>query len=79
MEKVQILFPRPQLDRLRRIADARDRPVSELVRAAVDAWLERQGDPGPEVGEAPPVYHCGKIRVPAHRLRDAAYSDRVPS
>jgi Arc/MetJ-type ribon-helix-helix transcriptional regulator len=79
MEKIQILFPRPQLDRLRRIADARDRPVSELVRAAVDAWLERQGDPGPEVREAPPIYHCGEIRVAAQRLRDAAYSDRFQS
>ncbi len=36
MEKMQILFPKPQLDRLRRLADARDRPlrlrVSELNR-----------------------------------------------
>ncbi len=77
MDKMQILFPRPQLDRLRRIAHARDRPVSELVRAAVDLWLERQGDPDPEVREPPPVFHCGEIRVPAERLRDAAYGDRV--
>jgi Arc/MetJ-type ribon-helix-helix transcriptional regulator len=79
MEKMQILFPKPQLDRLRRIADRRDRPVSELVRAAVDAWLERQGDPDPEARESPPVYHCGKIRVPPDRLREAAYGDRIDS
>ena len=55
VEKAQILFPKPQLDRLRRIADGRDRPLSELVRAAVETCLERQGDPDPEVREAPPA------------------------
>lgn len=77
MEKMQILFPRPQLERLRRIAQERDRPVSELVRAAVDLWLERQGDPTPGLREAAPIYHCGEIRVAADELRDAAYGDRV--
>lgn len=77
MEKMQILFPKPQLDRLRRIAGARDRPVSELVRAAVDAWLERQGHTGDQVREAPPVFHCGEINAPARDLREAAYHDRA--
>lgn len=76
MEKMQILFPKPQLDRLRRIAGARDRPVSELVRAAVDAWLERQGETLGQVREAPPKYHCGKIRVSQDALREAAYEGR---
>lgn len=73
MEKIQILFPKPQLDRLRRIAGARDRPVSELVRAAVDAWLERQGEYIDEIREAPPVYHCGDILAEADQMREAAY------
>lgn len=76
MEKMQILFPKPQLDRLRRIANTRDRPVSELVRAAVDAWLERQGSTVGEVHEAPPAYHCGEILTAADHLRDAAHNDR---
>ena len=76
MEKMQILFPKPQLDRLRRIAGARDRPVSELVRAAVDAWLERQGETVEQVREAPPAYHCGEILTAAQDLREAAYRDR---
>jgi len=73
MEKIQILFPQPQLDRLRNIAAARGRPVSELVRVAVAAWLERQADSAGEVHEAPPVYHCGDILVSADSLRDAGY------
>ena len=77
MEKMQILFPKPQLDRLRRLAGARDRPVSELVRAAVDAWLERQAEPADEMREPAPVFHCGEIRVPPDQLRDAAYDDRT--
>lgn len=77
MEKVQILFPKPQLDRLRRIAGERDRPVSELVRAAVDSWLERQGDAPREAREAPPRYSCGEILVPSGDLRNVAYHDRI--
>ena len=76
MEKLQVLFPKPQLDRLRRIAGARDRPVSELVRAAVDAWLERQGESADEARENPPAYHCGDVLMPPDRLRDAAYGGR---
>lgn len=73
---MQILFPKPQLDRLRRIADARDRPVSELVRAAVDSWLDRQGELEATVRESAPTYSCGTILTRAVNLRDAAYTDR---
>lgn len=40
---MQILFPEPQLARLRRIADAEDRPVSELVRGAGPAQQRTRG------------------------------------
>lgn len=77
MEKLQILFPEPQLRRLRGIAKRQDRPVSELVRNAVDLWLSRQGSgPIDSVSETPPVYNCGKISVDADRLRDYAYGER---
>jgi hypothetical protein len=74
MEKLQILFPELQLRRLRRVAAQRDRPVSELIRAAVDAWLERNPDP-PSVAEAPPSYSTGGIIRSAEDLREAAYED----
>jgi hypothetical protein len=72
MEKLQILFPEPQLRRLRRIAEERDRPVSELIRAAVDAWLDRNPG-GPVVAESPPSYKGGGVLRPAEELREAAY------
>ena len=77
MEKLQILFPRPQLRRLRTIAQQEDRPVSELVRAAVDQWLERHGENVKVVREAPPTYSGGQVLRPANELREAAWSDRV--
>lgn len=76
MEKLQVLFPEPQLWRLRRIARVRDRPVSELIRSAVDLWLEYQEADAPEVREAPPVYDCGEIVARSEDLREAAHDDR---
>ena len=78
MQKMQILFPEPQLAQLRRIASSQDRPVSELVRLAVDFWLSRYGagDSG-TVSEQPPVYSCGEVLKTSQELRDTAYSDQV--
>ena len=78
MRKLQILFPEPQLRRLREIARRDDRPVSEVVRTAVQAWLDKVAPPGvvpakPEV----PVFHGGKITAKPGSLRDAAYADRT--
>jgi len=78
MEKLQILFPEPQLMKLRALAKKQDRPVSELVRTAVDFWLTRQGEEvNDSVRESPPVYHCGEILTPAEHLRDLAYQGRM--
>jgi hypothetical protein len=77
MEKMQILFPEPQLARLRRIAGMQDRPVSELVRSAVDFWLSRYGGfENSFVAEPPPVYDCGRNLSDAGSLRDKAYDGR---
>lgn len=70
-----MLFPEPQLRTLRRIAKTQDRPVSELVRAAVDAWLVRHEPWTETVREDPPVYGAGDVLVDAEQLRDAAYDD----
>jgi hypothetical protein len=79
MEKMQILFPEPQLARLRQAAKVMDRPVSELVRAAVDAWLAANAPAPRQVREAPPVYGLGEIQSPAETLRDRAWEDRAES
>ncbi len=77
MEKLQILFPASQLQRLRSIARREDRAVSELVRTAVDQWLERHQEEVGIVREPPPTWSCGEVLQPVEELRDAAWGDRV--
>ena len=71
-----MLFGEPQLRELRKISREKDRPVSELIRNAVDFWLSRYGaDTESEAAEKPPVYSCGKIKVEADRFRETVYED----
>ena len=72
---MQILFPEPQLARLRNLAKRQDRPVSEIVRAAVDSWLGMHEYDGDAAAEEAPVYRCGEVRVRVDSLRDMAYSE----
>lgn len=80
MQKLQILFPDPQLRKLREIAKREDRPVSEIVRKAVDAWIEKK-EPLRETSHkiSVPTFHGGRIKVGSEELRDLAYSDRAES
>jgi Arc/MetJ-type ribon-helix-helix transcriptional regulator len=77
MDKLQILFPEPQLRRLRSLARRQDRPVSELVRSAVDLWLARHESEGEAVREEAPSYHCGTILADGSDLRELANQDRA--
>src|SRR6266568_2719190 len=43
MRRTNIYLPDEQLEALRQLGEQRDQPVAELVRQAVDAWLEAQG------------------------------------
>ena len=77
MQRMQILFPEPQLGKLRIIAKEQDRPVSELIRNAVDFWLSRHAlEELSSVAEHPPVYSCGDISVSSKNFRNIAHSDR---
>ena len=76
---MQILFPEPQLARLRQAAKVMDRPVSELVRAAVDAWLAANAPAPRQVREAPPVDGLGDMQSSAETLRDRAWEDHAES
>jgi len=77
MEKMQILFPENQLKKLRSLSKDQDRPVSELVRSAVDFYLSRQGSEVTlKAPEDLPVYSCGAILQDPSQWRETAYSDR---
>jgi hypothetical protein len=78
MKKIQILFPDPQMERLRRAARAEDRPISEIVRRATEEYLDklpertRAGE-----GRQIPTFNGGKTLVDAERFRELVYMDRT--
>ena len=77
MQKIQILFPDPQMQRLREAARREDRPVSEIVRRAVEAWLERLPAKSRRPPPPPPVFHGGLTYVTAADMRDTAWAERI--
>jgi hypothetical protein len=70
MQKIQILFPDPVMERLRAVARHQDRPVSELVRRAVDRLLEQMPVLPPKPPARFPTFRGGGVLVDADRLRD---------
>jgi hypothetical protein len=78
MQKIQILFPEPVLRRLRELAKKEDRPVSEIVRKAVDAWIDKT-EPHSQrhMAKRIPTFHGGRITVGVEDLREIANRDRM--
>jgi hypothetical protein len=77
MQKIQILFPDPIMARLRRMARLQDRPVSEVIRRAVEESLARS--PEPKGAPQPvPSFHGGKMLCSAEGLREALYERDLP-
>jgi len=73
MQKIQILFPDPVMERLRAVARQQDRPVSELVRRAVDRLLEQVPAFPPKQPARFPTFHGGGVLVDAGRLKDVLH------
>jgi|GEM_PF-280626 len=73
MQKIQILFPDPVMERLRAVARQQDRPVSELVRRAVDRLLEQVPALPSNQPARFPTFHGGGVLVDADRLRDVLH------
>lgn len=73
MQKIQILFPDPVMDRLRAVARHQDRPVSEIVRRAVDRLLEQVPEQPPSPRRSFPTFHGGGMLVDAGRLKDVLH------
>jgi len=70
MQKIQILFPKPVMERLRAAARQQDRPVSELVRRAVDRLLEQAPAHPPREPGRFPTFRGGGVLVDAESLKD---------
>lgn len=74
MQKMQILFPEPLLRKIRNLAEHEDRPVSEVIRRAVEKFLE-MNPLQPRAARSLPTYHGGEILVSAGDLKASVYSD----
>jgi hypothetical protein len=72
MHKLQIRFPDPLMQKLRRVAGQIDLPVSEVVRRATEQWLEHFPDKI-NPAKAVPVVNAGKGLVRAEDMREAIY------
>jgi len=74
MQKMQILFPNPLMGRVRAVAAEEDRPVSEVIRRAVERFLEMRPEK-PIQPRSLPTFRGGKILVSAENLKEALYDD----
>jgi len=72
MQKMQILFPNPLMGRLRAVAAEEDRPVSEIIRRAVEKFLEMKPEK-PRQHRELPTFRGGKILVSSENLKDVIY------
>ena len=80
MQKIQILFPDPVMKSLRRLAEVEDRPVSEIVRRAVDRELEQRTGLLAREKQAPPIFPTfdgGRVLAAAEDLRSVLYDDAL--
>ncbi len=72
MQKLQILFPDPLMERMRRVAKRIDLPVSEIVRRATEGWLDRMPE-APAVTPRVPTVDAGRCLIKAEDMREAFY------
>jgi len=77
MQKIQILFPDPVMMRLRRLARLQDRPVSEIIRRAVEESLARSPEPMKSERRIP-AFHGGRTICAAEELRETLYREDLP-
>ncbi len=78
MKKMQILFPEPQLRRLREIAKREDKPVSEIIRRATEEFLDKLPPVTSNAEDLDlPVFDGGRTLVPSERFRELAYEERA--
>lgn len=73
MQKIQILFPDPLMAQMRKMAEALDMPVSEVVRRATEEWLNKlsflQSSGGASSMEIP-TFDGGPCLLAADQMRD---------
>jgi hypothetical protein len=74
MQKMQILFPEPLMAKIRCLAQEEDRPVSEVIRRAVETFLEMK-PAKPKQARQLPTFRGGEILVSAENLKENLYDN----
>jgi hypothetical protein len=74
MQKIQILFPDPVMRKLKAFAAIEDRPISEIVRRAVERVLQ-QSPHLSAPGKKFPTFHGGGVRISAAEMKQEIYGD----
>ncbi len=74
MQKIQILFPDPVMRKLKEHAASEDRPISEIVRRAVDRMLLQSPLPSPPAKKFP-TFRGGGVQVSAADMKQMIYGD----
>ncbi len=79
MQKIQILFPDPQMEALRSLARIEDRPVSEIGRLPVERDIDvRSGllHRTESAASGLPAFDGGKVLPSAFRMKSVLYDDQ---
>lgn len=76
MQKIQILFPDPLMRRVRELAELEDRPLSEVIRRAVERFAEqspavRRPDSAPR---KLPTFKGGRMLADTREMKQLLYS-----
>lgn len=72
MQKIQILFPDPMMERMREVAKREDVPVSEIVRKAMAMWLDRFPSQEAKVKRVP-VIDAGRCLLDSEAMKEALH------
>lgn len=70
MQKLQILFPEPLMQKMRMTAEREDISVSDLVRRATDHWLARFPTGHRDQRREMPVVDAGRCLVDAQQMKE---------
>lgn len=76
MQKIQILFPDPLMRRVRELAELEDRPLSEVVRRAVERFAEQSPIAGRPESSPPklPTFRGGRMLADAGKMKQLLYT-----
>ena len=72
MDKIQVLFPDPMMERMRDVAKQEDVPLSEIIRKGTALWLDRF--PRAEgVVKQVPVVDAGRCLLDTDAMKEALH------